>query len=117
MMRRGLQYFLIFFLAYCALGFQEAAAQVPIVAKIDPASAIQGQQNVQVTIRGKNLLAATSVDINPSSGVTAGSLTNVTNTQLTVPLTINADAVPGERSLTVKIGNVASNVISFRIKI
>src|SRR5262245_43491201 len=88
-------------LVWIMSGAQKMSAQTPILSSLSPPSALQGQ-SAQILIRGKNFVAGqTVVSINPSSGVLVGTTTVTNSALLTVPFTINGNAAPGERVVTV----------------
>src|SRR5262245_22139316 len=106
-MRKTLLHFLAVLPVCITLGLQETSAQAPtpILSKMEPSSVLQGAQNLQIALRGKNFVAGqTTVAINPSTGVTIGVATVTNSAQLTVSFTIDA-AVPGERFVTVTTPN------------
>ena len=85
-------------------GFMVTLAPVtPWITSITPKSGEQGQ-SLQLTIAGRNLAGATSIDL--GSGIaTTGQGTVVSDTQIVTNISIPADAALGVRSLAVTTPN------------
>ncbi len=75
----------------------------PTISNVSPATAVQGQTGLSVTVAGTNFLAGvTSVDF--GAGVTAGNVAVTSSTALTATLAIAAGATQGARDVTVTNG-------------
>lgn len=84
----------------------------PEIYSVQPIRAMVGQQ-VAMTIFGKNFSSATSVDFNPSSGISVSNppSVNADGSMITTNFTIAADAPLGDRVVTVTTpGGVTSTV-------
>ena len=72
----------------------------PIINSIDPVSGVQGETLTTVTIIGSSFTGATSVTFS-GTGVTASALRDISDTSLTVTVTITAGAAAGARNIVV----------------
>lgn len=97
------------------LGQPPAQPAAPTITGIDPASGLQGSE-IQATISGTNLTAATSVSFS-GTGVTAALREGGTATTLPITITISSDASAGSRTFTVTTpaGTASSGEITFTV--
>ena len=85
----------------------------PTLASVSPASGVQGT-SVPVTLTGTNFVSGATVGVgNP--GITVGSATLVSATQITATLTTGASAATGAANVTVTTGGGTSGVAVFTV--
>lgn len=80
--------------------FKPASAPAPTVTSASPTSMTQGAGPTTVTITGANFVSGATVAFS-GTGITTGAVTFVSSTQLTVPVTVAANAATGARNVTV----------------
>jgi hypothetical protein len=82
------------------LHYRETPSMPPVIASISPSKAVQGQDNLTVTITGTYFLGATAVSF--GADVTVSDNVNVKNsTQITVVVSVGSSAALGARDVSV----------------
>ncbi len=90
------------------------SAAPPTAANVSPNSGVVGTTVTPVTITGTNFAAGATVSVS-GTGVTVGTVTVNTGTQLTTSFTISPTATLGARNLTVTTAAGTSNPIAFTL--
>ncbi len=96
-----------------SLSFTVNPSSAPALTSMSPISGRQGT-TVTLMLNGTNLTGATSVDFSPSSGI-GTSISSFTDTQVNASVTINANATPGSRSVSVTTPNGSTGALSFTV--
>lgn len=91
------------------------------VSGIQPKSLTQGAAQTNLVISGESLQGVTSIDVQPSTGITLGSLSiSSDGKSITVPVTVAADAPPTLRRVAINAGStriISTNADGDLIKI
>ncbi|HLF26430.1 MAG TPA: fibronectin type III domain-containing protein [Anaerolineae bacterium] len=90
-----------------------AALPAPMITSLAPISALQGN-TFTLTINGSNLLNASAVNFNPSTGVTISNLSSTAN-QVTATVSLSASAATGARTVSVTTPGGTSNTLPFTV--
>lgn len=90
-----------------------SAAPTPNITSLSPTSGVQGT-TVSLTINGSNLSGTSSVNFNPSTGITVSGISS-TATQVTATVTISASATTGTRTVSVTTAADTSNTLQFTV--
>jgi hypothetical protein len=85
----------------------------PVLTSVSPASGVQGAI-VPVTLTGSNFVAGAAVAVS-NPGVTVGSVTVVSSTQIATILTIGATAATGAANITVTTSGGTSSAAVFTV--
>ncbi|HMD69819.1 MAG TPA: IPT/TIG domain-containing protein [Bryobacteraceae bacterium] len=98
--------------ASSAVGFT-VNPPAPVLTSVSPASGVQGT-SLPVTLAGSNFVTGATVAVS-NPGVTAGSVTIVSATQITATLTIAANAALGAANVTVTTSGGTSGTAVFTV--
>ena len=91
-------------------------ANTPVVASVSPAKAFVGQ-SLAVTISPQNTnFVGGATQVTFDDGITVNSVSVANATTLTAELTVNGDAVPGPRPITVTGAQEATLPNGFRVQ-
>ena len=97
-----------------AIEFQGAAAALPILTSISPATHTRGGAGFTVTLTGTNLTGANAVNVS-GTRVTVTAITVVSDTTVTATFTIAGNAAQTARNVTVTTPGGTSNAVTFTI--
>jgi hypothetical protein len=86
----------------------------PVLTSITPTSGLRGQGAIPVSIYGSGLTGATAVTV-PGGGVTVGTITVVSDTQINTTFTFIATAALTARAVTVTAPGGVSNSVAFTV--
>jgi hypothetical protein len=97
-----------------AIEFTGAAAALPTLTSISPASHTRGGAGFTVTLTGTGLTGANAVTVT-GGGVTVSNINVVSDTSVTATFTISATATRSARNVTVTTPGGTSNAVTFTI--
>jgi hypothetical protein len=97
-----------------AIEFTGAAAALPTLTSISPASHTRGGAGFTVTLTGTGLTGANAVTVT-GGGVTVSNINVVSDTSVTATFTISALAARSARNVTVTTPGGTSNAVTFTI--
>src|SRR5271157_5592325 len=94
-------------------GMNFTVIPAPTLTSVSPASGVQGT-SVAVTLTGSNFVAGATVAVS-NPGITVGSVTVVSATQITATFTIAANAATGAANITVTTSGGTSGTVVFTV--
>src|SRR5262249_13309714 len=95
---------------------QAAGPPTPTLTGINPPSGTQGSNSVAVTLTGTNFAAPANITISGGTGITVSNVSVVSATSITAIFAIAANATLGVQNVSVTVGGVASNTVSFTVQ-
>jgi len=98
-----------------AIEFTGAAAALPTLTSISPATHTRGGAGFTVTLTGTGLTGANAVTLSPAANITVSNINVLSDTTVTATFTISASAARTARNVTVTTTGGTSNAVTFTI--